>query len=94
MRLAGSLENKVILDIGCADGWFERFAVEMGCKEIAAIDTDAVVLAKASKQVTGKEVTFLKGSASDLSMFNDGYFDMIVLLDVIEHVPKGLSLLL
>lgn len=94
MLLVGDINNKTILDIGCSFGWFEKFAVKMDFKEIIAIDSDEEVLNQAKYQVHEKNVAFVNGSASDLSGFEDDYFDCITMFDVIEHVPKNTEIMI
>ena len=40
LDFVGAVRNKRFLDIGCSLGWFEKFAIENGCKEIVGIDID------------------------------------------------------
>ncbi len=93
MQLVRTIKNKTILDIGCSYGWFEKFGVEMGCKEIVAIDSDEKLLNQAKKQVKANNVTFIKGSALDISRLKEDYFDLVVMFDVIEHIPKNTEIL-
>lgn len=83
-----SVKDKIILDIGCSFGWFEKFAVKNGCKKIIGIDTDEKGLLHAKNQIKDKRVKFLKGSALDLSIFEKNYFDKVVMWEVLEHLPK------
>lgn len=85
----GSVRDKIILDIGCSFGWFEKFAVENGCKKIIGIDMDEKSLLNAKNQIRDKKVKFLKGSALDLSIFEKNHFDEVVMWEVLEHLPKG-----
>ncbi|MEN7982692.1 MAG: methyltransferase domain-containing protein, partial [Nanoarchaeota archaeon] len=43
----------------------------------------------AKKGVNEKNVKFGKSSALDLKKFKKNYFDVIVMFDVIEHIPKN-----
>ena len=89
MRAVGNVRNKKILDIGCSFGWFEKFASENGCKEIIAIDTDVDMLSSAKRHIDTSNVRFMRGSATNLSKFKKDYFDIVVIFDVLEHVPKN-----
>lgn len=84
-----NVENARILDIGCSFGWFEKFALEKGCKEIIGIDTDERDLLNVKKQIKDKRAQFLKTSALDLSRFKENYFDIVVMWEVLEHIPKN-----
>lgn len=81
-------EGKKILDIGCSYGWFEKY-VGKKSKEIIGIDLDEEDLGRARKEVRFKNVKFKQGSALDLSKFKENYFDVVVMFDVIEHIPKN-----
>ncbi|MEK6893126.1 MAG: methyltransferase domain-containing protein [Nanoarchaeota archaeon] len=84
----GNYENKKILDIGCSYGWFEKLNAKKS-KEIIAIDINKKDLDIARKELREKNVKFSYGSALDLRKFKENYFDMVVMFDVIEHIPKN-----
>ncbi len=86
MRLSGDVRDKVILNIGCSIGWYEQFTTRQNCKLIVGIDTDARALARARELVNRAE--FILCSALKLP-FEDSYFDMVTMFDVIEHVEKN-----
>lgn len=83
-----NFKDKKILDIGCSYGWFEKF-VSKDAKEIVSIDLNEKDLETAKLEVDEKNVKFEKGSALDLNKFEKDYFDIVVMFDVIEHIPKG-----
>lgn len=87
--MVGEVKSKVILDIGCSFGWFERFALDSGCKKIIGIDLDSKNLENAKNMVKDKRVEFLEGSVLNLSKFQNDFFDIVVMWEVIEHIPKG-----
>lgn len=89
IEFAGDIENKTILDVGCSFGWFEKFALEKKCKEIIGIDTDETELLNVKKQIKDKRAQFLKASVLDLSQFKDNYFNIVVMWEVLEHIPKN-----
>ncbi len=81
-------KNKRILDIGCSYGWFEKFNARQS-KKIIAIDINKKDLDIAKKEVKEKNVKFGHGSVLDLKKFKENYFDIAVMFDVIEHLPKN-----
>jgi len=88
---SGDVKNKVILDVGCWIGWYEKFMVEKGCKFIIGIDTDRSALHKAKKSAPVDRCEFVRASAYKLP-FKSGRFDTVSMLDVLEHLPVGSDL--
>lgn len=82
-----NFKEKKFLDIGCSYGWFEKF-VSKDAKEIVSIDLNEKDLETAKLEVKEKNVKFEKGSVLDLNKFEKDYFDIVVMFDVIEHIPK------
>jgi ubiquinone/menaquinone biosynthesis C-methylase UbiE len=82
------LKDKIILDIGCSFGWFEKYAVESHCSEIIGLEPDKKDFASAKKDVP--EAVYKEGSALKIP-FPDNYFNIVTLFDVIEHLPKGME---
>lgn len=91
IKICGNIRGKRLLNIGCYNGWLEKFAVENDCAEVTGVDTDESNLQNAKFQVKDKRAKFLKASASDLSRFETNYFDLVTMFDVIEHLPKNME---
>lgn len=85
-RFVGNVKNKIILDIGCSYGWFERWAIRNYCKKIIGIEPDEDNLKFAKDAVSS--ATFAKGSALCVPSEKD-YFDVVVMWEVLEHLPKN-----
>lgn len=86
MQLVGNIKNKTIIDIGCSYGWFEGWAVENHCKRIIGIEPNEIDFKYAKDAVP--DATFKKGSALSVPSEND-YFDIVVMWEVLEHLPKN-----
>ena len=74
-------QDKIILDLGCADGKFANQLIAKGCK-VTAVDTVPIM----------NQVNELRFVAHDLeegppSVLSE-QFDFVLLLDVIEHLSK------
>lgn len=82
----GNVREKKILDIGSSFGWFEKFAVKNGIKKIVGIEPEDKSFYTAQKEVP--QATFKIGSALSIPE-KDSQFDLVVMFDVLEHLPMG-----
>ena len=78
-------DDKKILELGCGIGGFLYFLKKSGCENFLGVDISEEQLSICQKYVTTKVVhedvlSFLKK--------NDHKYDLIVLLDLIEHLAK------
>lgn len=80
------LQGKTVLDIGCSIGWFPKIALDLQVREIYAIEPDLDKLSLAKK--AAPKAIIAHGYAGSLE-FPDNKFDVVTLLDVIEHIPKN-----
>ena len=86
------IRNKKVLDAGCWTGPIEKEIVERGIRtELTGIDENERVLKIATKSFP--KFKFIQCGLTEQSegfVSNyKGYFDTIIFLDVIEHLPKG-----
>lgn len=88
IEFSSELKDRLVLDIGCWIGWYEKFMVEKGCKFIVGMDLDHVALQKAKKSVSHDGCEFVCASAGALPFKADS-FGAISLFDVLEHLPVG-----
>lgn len=88
IEFSGDVKDKVILDVGCWIGWYEKFMVEKGCKFIVGIDLDRNALHRAKKSFSADQGEFVRASAHNLP-FKPGGFDAVSMFDVLEHLPAG-----
>jgi len=84
-----NLKDKVLVDVGCSFGWLEREILKLKPKKIIGIDPEKNALAFARKNVHKAE--FIEGSATNIPLLNSTA-DIVILFDVIEHVPKNKEL--
>jgi len=79
-----------ILDIGCGEGALGRVLLEKGAAEVVGIEADP-----ASSEAARKNLTrVFRGDVETIDFpFVDGYFDCVVLADVLEHMRDPLSIL-
>jgi 2-polyprenyl-3-methyl-5-hydroxy-6-metoxy-1,4-benzoquinol methylase len=88
IEFTSNVKGRIVLDIGCWIGWYEKFMIKKGCKFIVGIDLDRVALRKAKKSVPPEKCEFVCASANTLP-FKSNSFDAIALFDVLEHLPVG-----
>lgn len=81
-----NIKDKIIIDIGSSFGWLEKIIATKSAKKIIGIEPSASALAFAKKHVEGVE--FLYGDAGNITV-KDNYADIVLLFDVLEHVPPG-----
>lgn len=81
-----SLKDKVLVDVGCSFGWLEKEILKLVPKRIIGIDPEKNALAFARRNVQKAE--FIEGSASNIPL-SDSVADVVILYDVIEHVPEN-----
>jgi len=80
--------DKKIIDIGCSIGWFEKI-IGGSAKKIVAIDLCVEDIKIASENIKLKNVEFKKGSVLELTKLVNEKFDIAVMFEVIEHIPKN-----
>jgi len=79
-----------VLDIGCAFGYFLKLCDDYNL-ETYGLDISEYAIRKAKK--TTKAKLYLKDINDGLEIFSDGFFDLVTLFDIIEHVKNPCSLL-
>jgi len=89
-KFSSTVGERLTSDIGCSFGWFEKFAIDAGCKSIIGIEPEEKLFYEAQKEVP--KAIFKRGSALKIPA-KDNFFDMIVIFDVIEHIPKGTEMI-
>ena len=77
-----------VLDAGCGRGWLSRLAAERGFK-VDSIDIADKVMEENEfvSRRYGIKMSLKKASVDDLP-FEDGEFDAVFLIDVLEHLPS------
>lgn len=86
------IENKNVLDAGCWTGPLEKTIASIGIKaNLVGIDENKNALKVAIRNFPEFEFVEcqLMGSNEDFIKKYENFFDTIIFLDVIEHLPKG-----
>lgn len=79
------IKGKVVLNVGCWTGQFERLAYK-SAKKMMAIDSNPEAISFAKKKLP--DVKF-KVARADKLPFSNSFFDTVFLMDVLEHLTKG-----
>jgi len=82
------IKNKIILDIGCGNGWFESNVLKRGAKKIIGIDNDENNLKIASDYLKSNKFIGKKSNALKLPL-KECSADTITVWEVIEHLPRN-----
>lgn len=87
------LEGAVLLDLGCSDGGFTLAAQHRGC-QVVGLELSTANIRRAQARVVDASLSAFLVQGSGLQLpFPADTFDIIILQDVIEHVPNPLALL-
>jgi ubiquinone/menaquinone biosynthesis C-methylase UbiE len=80
--------DKRVLDVGCGMGRIEKFLAPH-CRELHAIDVSPVMIGLAQSRLKEHHnVTFKAQDATDLSNYEDAFFDAIFSLLVLQHMDQ------
>ena len=81
------LSGRRLLDVGCATGEYTRRLAE-NFDEVLAIDVERNRL-EVFRRNCPRNVTIRLDSVYEISQAEDGVFDRIVLIEVLEHLPSA-----
>lgn len=82
------IKDKKVLDVGCWSGQIEKLAVK-DAKEIVGIDPGEDAIKFARRQIP--KARFIVGTIDNIP-FKNNSFDVVLLLEVLEHIPKDTEL--
>jgi len=84
-------KNTRLLEIGCGEGGNMSPFIEMGC-EVVGVDLNSRQIANAKTYIAqdyeNANATLLDQNIYDLTTDDIGSFDVVMLRDVIEHIPN------
>jgi O-antigen biosynthesis protein len=77
--------GKRVLDLGSGEGFGAALLAEEA-SEVVGVDVDESTIEHARLNWTSSSVSFQRGSALDLSIFEPNSFDAVVAFEIIEHL--------
>lgn len=83
------IKGMVVVDVGCSNGLIAHHTLMLSPKKFIGVDPSDKAIKIAKKN--NPKGTFFKSTASEL-LAKSGSADLVIMFDVIEHVPKGTEL--
>lgn len=84
------LKNSTILDCACGSGYGSKLLSEEA-KELTGVDLSQDAIDFATKNNSALNITYKQSDLSKLS-FEDSYFDNILSIETLEHIPHNIFL--
>ncbi len=82
------IKNKIILDAGCRVGDYSIGLINKGAKKVEGVDLSGECIKVAKKKYSrNKKLNFQAGDITNLSMFKDSTFDIVICVGTIFYLP-------
>jgi SAM-dependent methyltransferase len=84
-ELLPDLTGKSVVDLGCGDGWFCRYAADAGAGAVVGVDSSARMLQLARERRTDARISYLRAFAEDVE-FPAASADVVVSILALHYV--------
>jgi 2-polyprenyl-6-hydroxyphenyl methylase/3-demethylubiquinone-9 3-methyltransferase len=93
-RLAGGLQGKKVVDVGCGGGILSESMAQQGAS-VTGIDLaeKPLKVAKLHQLESGVQVDYRLIAAEDLAAAEPDSFDVVTCMEMLEHVPDPVSVM-
>ncbi len=83
-----------VLDLGCGEGYVARQLKQRGAARLDGVDSSPEMIRTAQEQESSQKlgIRFRAGDATDLSVFADGSFDLVVAVFLFNYLTAAQSL--
>lgn len=83
--LVPDLAGKRVLDLGCGDGWFCRYAADAGARSVIGVDPSVRMLAQARERTNDARISYVNSFVEDVA-FADASADVVVSILALHYV--------
>ncbi len=93
-RLAGGLQGKKVVDVGCGGGILSESMAQQGASVIGIdLAEKPLKVAKLHQLESGVQVDYRLIAAEDLAAAEPDSFDVVTCMEMLEHVPDPVSVM-
>jgi SAM-dependent methyltransferase len=85
--LLPGLAGARVLDLGCGDGWFCRYAVDAGAASVTGVDPSMRMLELARERTDSERISYLNAFVEDVA-FPDASADVVVSILALHYVAE------
>ncbi len=85
--LLPDLAGKRVLDLGCGDGWFCRYAADAGARAVIGVDPSVRMLTLARERTNDPRITYVNAFVEDVA-FADASADVVVSILALHYVAE------
>lgn len=90
LRLAGPLQGRSVLDVGCGDGTLARVLARNGARRVCGCDPDPRMVGQARAGATGNGIRVdLAVARAQALPFADNTFDVVTCITVLAFIPDA-----